>query len=166
MVCNKIRKFSNCNLLSADCRSSRSEDATNVARTLIDLFHKERGGKGVWKAITQSAQVRVTKNVGKRIKVVIKSSVKFSRSDLKLRLIDLSAGYERDGQFSFESSSLKDNEWGGETADMELKLFTLAKKLIFHSDIRTDNGSLVSRSVWFGTHNSGKQRYLASIELI
>jgi hypothetical protein len=77
-------------------------------RALIEIFHKERGGKGVWKMIEQGHQIRVTKNVGKRVKLVTKVSVKFGRSDMQLRLLDLSdAGNPQEGQCHLETVVLK-----------------------------------------------------------
>lgn len=75
---------------------------------VLDLFHKERGGKGVWKEIEQGNQIRVTKNVGKRVKLIIKASSHFLRANMNLRLIDISdSSSHQEGQFHLESVVIK-----------------------------------------------------------
>ncbi len=82
--------------------------AHSTVRAVIEIFHKERGGKGVWKMIDQGTQIRVTKNVGKRVKLVTKVSVKFNRGDMQLRLLDLSdTANPQDGQCHLETVALK-----------------------------------------------------------
>eukprot|EP01127_Copromyxa_protea_P019184 TRINITY_DN615_c0_g1_i1.p1 TRINITY_DN615_c0_g1~~TRINITY_DN615_c0_g1_i1.p1 ORF type:complete len:760 (+),score=127.28 TRINITY_DN615_c0_g1_i1:51-2330(+) len=126
----------------------------------VELYHKERGGKGVWKLIDQGTHIRVTKNVGKRVKLVAKGSLKYTRSDLQLKLVDLSESLNpQEGQFQLETVVLKENDWSGDTAECELKVFTLSKRLVFQVEVnRSDDDPVVGSSIWFGSHNSGKQR--------
>eukprot|EP01129_Flabellula_baltica_P011579 TRINITY_DN5102_c0_g1_i1.p1 TRINITY_DN5102_c0_g1~~TRINITY_DN5102_c0_g1_i1.p1 ORF type:complete len:694 (-),score=119.37 TRINITY_DN5102_c0_g1_i1:47-2128(-) len=127
---------------------------------IVDIFHKQRGGKGVWMVIEHGGLIRVTKNVGKRIKLVIKSSIKFKRNEMKLILFDLINPQlsEQDGRFSVENVLYKDNDLQGVNAEYELKIFILAKKLEFQVTINSPLGRFKAESNTFGTHNSGKQR--------
>jgi len=124
------------------------------------LLHKPRGGKGVWKQIQAEEQIRVTKGVGKKMKVTVESTKQFSIQDVELHLIDEAAPHSREesGRFKIENNHLKPNGDGGSTAELELKLFHLSKVLYYQVKVKTALGLLTGVSCIFGAHNSGKQR--------
>jgi hypothetical protein len=127
---------------------------------VIELFHKQRGGKGVWNEIEHGNFIRVTKNVGKKVKLVVRSSVKFDKSQINVKLVDLihPDGTEKEGSYQVETFAVKENEIGGTNAEYELKIFILSKKLEFRIEIKSGYGHFRAESICFGTHNSGKQR--------
>jgi hypothetical protein len=149
------------------------------ANDLLDLrlFHKVRGGKGEWKEVQDNEMIRVTKGVGKKLKLVIKSPplTRFSITEITLSLDESSDVTSRTSKistknqsqyFSVENSSVK-QEAAGTSAELFLKVFRLGKQLCFCATISPKqsnpgpSSALTGRSVNFGTHNSGKQRFVA-----
>lgn len=131
------------------------------------LFHKVRGGKGEWKEISQGDMIRVTKGVGKKVKLVVRASFSFKIGELQLSLQDLSEGSkpsrvqenpkEKTSKFQIENTNMK-QEGGRTTAEIFIKLFKLSKQLAFQISIIKDGGGQYhGHSSIFGTHNSGKQ---------
>eukprot|EP01130_Rhizamoeba_saxonica_P012507 TRINITY_DN5275_c0_g1_i1.p1 TRINITY_DN5275_c0_g1~~TRINITY_DN5275_c0_g1_i1.p1 ORF type:complete len:484 (-),score=86.71 TRINITY_DN5275_c0_g1_i1:90-1541(-) len=127
---------------------------------IVELYHKQRGKKGMWSVINLGDLIRVTKRIGKRIKVVVRAGFKFEKDNITLILNDVirPSSSNASDRFSIESTSLKNNEVGGKTAEIELKIFTLSKKLEFEAKIECQFGAFIATSPFFETHNSGKQR--------
>ncbi len=142
----------------------------------ISLFHKQRGGKGTWKLIEHNELIRVTKGVGKKLKLVIKSPTPLESSQVQINLLDVGQpeelneksyqmttshmmGSNSEPLFVVESEQTK---IGGSTQlEYEIKLFQLSKTLCFEITINrstTTDAAVTMRSVLFGTHNSGKQK--------
>eukprot|EP01122_Echinamoeba_exundans_P009380 TRINITY_DN3307_c0_g1_i1.p1 TRINITY_DN3307_c0_g1~~TRINITY_DN3307_c0_g1_i1.p1 ORF type:complete len:1070 (+),score=268.21 TRINITY_DN3307_c0_g1_i1:142-3351(+) len=130
------------------------------------LFHKTRGGKGAWLPISTMQLIRVTKGIGKRLRMEVRSAEHISQpSDIELRLFDV-----------MEDCSLAERDFSIETAElahapaevcppptvstvtMELKVFHLCKNLQFHASAVSNGQQLKGTSVQFSTHDSGKQR--------
>jgi hypothetical protein len=116
--------------------------------------------------------IRVTKGVGKKLKIRVESEISFKVTDVNLTLLDnqepnrqgrLTDGKERASRFSIENSTVKQEGDGRTAAELFLKVFKLSKQLLFQMAIQTKAGSqhtvLQGQSVIFGTHNSGKQRF-------
>eukprot|EP01129_Flabellula_baltica_P016760 TRINITY_DN908_c0_g1_i1.p1 TRINITY_DN908_c0_g1~~TRINITY_DN908_c0_g1_i1.p1 ORF type:complete len:494 (+),score=76.27 TRINITY_DN908_c0_g1_i1:169-1650(+) len=126
----------------------------------VNVYHKIRGGKGIWDLVEPGEMIRVTKHIGKRLKLSVKSSIKFTLDDLTIKLLDLIKPEKNndESRFNIDSSFLKDNELGGTDADFEMKIHTLSKKLEFRAEIHTQWGMYFQHSLCFGSHNSGRQR--------
>jgi hypothetical protein len=130
------------------------------------LFHKTRGGKGAWLPISTMQLIRVTKGIGKRLRMEIRSVEPISQpSDIELRLFDVMEDCslaERD--FSIETAELAHSPADVcppptvSTVTMELKVFHLCKNLQFHANAVSGGQLLKGTSVQFSTHDSGKQR--------
>eukprot|EP01130_Rhizamoeba_saxonica_P009194 TRINITY_DN373_c2_g1_i5.p1 TRINITY_DN373_c2_g1~~TRINITY_DN373_c2_g1_i5.p1 ORF type:complete len:428 (-),score=93.68 TRINITY_DN373_c2_g1_i5:333-1616(-) len=135
-------------------------DPTTQRYVIVDLYHKQRGMKGMWSTIELGDLIRVTKQIGKRIKVVVRAGFVFDKTQFQLGLNDLIQPSKNNApeRFSIESVSLKDNELGGKNAEIELKIYTLSKKLEFEVKIDCECGLFQASSHFFETHNSGKQR--------
>lgn len=130
------------------------------------LYHKVRGGKGEWKEIVQHDMIRVTKGVGKKVKLVVKSTINFKVNELQLSLQDLAEGTkpsrvqenikDKPTKFHIENTNMKQD--GNRTiAEIFIKLFKLSKQLVFQVTIVKEGASYPGQTVLFGTHNSGKQ---------
>lgn len=126
-----------------------------------------RGGKGEWKEIAQNDMIRVTKGVGKKVKLVVRSNVPFKVNELQLSLQDMAEGTrpsrvqqnakEKVAKFAIENTNTK-QENGRSVAELFIKLYKLSKQLVFNANIIKEGASYNGYSVVFGTHNSGKQR--------
>jgi hypothetical protein len=147
----------------------------------LSLFHKPRGGKGVWNVISQNDPIRVTPRVGKHLRLNIRSSQPFEAKDVTVWLIDktlpedscvipMSEPIQQSVQhdtaeirdqdrptygFCAENNITIKTDASATSADMQIKLFHFSKALFFRVAIR--NVGQVD-SVTFNTHNSGKQR--------
>jgi hypothetical protein len=135
------------------------------------LYHKVRGGKGEWKEIINGEMIRVTKGVGKKIKLSVQAEISFKITDLNLVLVDqnevgkqgrLTDGKDKTSRFTVENSTVKQEADGHTVAELFLKVFKLSKHLSFELTIHPkppgNTVVLHGQSVVFGTHNSGKQR--------
>jgi len=78
----------------------------------VQMFHKTRGGKGAWLLIGPMQLIRVTKGIGKRLRMVVRSPEPFrAQPDLTVELyevMDDSSCVSR--EFSLESCQLKNGE--------------------------------------------------------
>lgn len=145
----------------------------------LRLFHKVRGGKGEWKEVQDNEMIRVTKGVGKKLKLVIKSppATRFSITEISLSLEEAAEIASRgvknpyknqSHHFTVENSSVK-QDTTGTSAELFLKVFRLGKQLSFHASISPKQhnpsvgSTLTGKSICFGTHNSGKQRFVTSL---
>lgn len=140
------------------------------------MYHKIRGGKGEWREVAPWELIRVTKGVGKKVKMVVEAPGRFGPSDIHLALTDMTDAVRtprtpgnrssKSSRFIIESTTVGvlDVETGKSSAELIIKLFKLSKQLVFQASVSVHtNGSDVStvlhgQSAPFGTHNSGKQR--------
>lgn len=138
------------------------------------LFHKVRGGKGEWKEILHNDMIRVTKGVGKKVKLVVKSTISFKVNELQLALQDMAEGTrpsrvqqsnkEKSPKFAVENTNTK-QDGNRVVAELFIKLYKLSKQLAFNANIVKDGVTYSGYSVVFGTHNSGKQRYVKTLAI-
>lgn len=160
----------------AGANALKSEEEENCSMTefipsetgglSICLFHKTRGGKGAWLPISTMQLIRVTKGIGKRLRMEIKSTEMVPQpSDIKMHLFDVLEDHslsERD--FTVETSEISHAAPGtgpvATTVTLELKVFHLCKNLQFHANfLSPSSGNMLNgTSVQFSTHDSGKQR--------
>lgn len=140
------------------------------------MYHKIRGGKGEWREVAPWELIRVTKGVGKKVKMVVEAPGRFGPSDIHLALTDMTDAVRtprtpgnrssKSSRFIIESTTVGvlDVETGKSSAELIIKLFKLSKQLVFQASVSVHgNGSdattvLRGQSAPFGTHNSGKQR--------
>lgn len=140
------------------------------------MYHKIRGGKGEWREVAPWELIRVTKGVGKKVKMVVEAPGRFGPSDIHLALTDMTDAVRtprtpgnrssKSSRFIIESTTVGvlDVETGKSSAELIIKLFKLSKQLVFQASVSVhNNGSDVTtilrgQSAPFGTHNSGKQR--------
>ena len=149
----------------------------NVGTVQCTMFHKIRGGKGEWKEIVPWEMIRVTKGVGKKVKMVVEAPGKFGPSDIQLSLQDMTESGRtprtpamrcKSSRFIVESTTVGayDTETGKTSAELIIKLFKLSKQLVFHASVTVrvgpgegiSTGTQRGHTAPFGTHNSGKQR--------
>eukprot|EP01129_Flabellula_baltica_P000566 TRINITY_DN10552_c0_g1_i1.p1 TRINITY_DN10552_c0_g1~~TRINITY_DN10552_c0_g1_i1.p1 ORF type:complete len:463 (+),score=91.85 TRINITY_DN10552_c0_g1_i1:31-1419(+) len=137
-----------------------TDENIEMTYVIVNVYHKLRGGKGIWKQIEPGELIRVTKHIGKKVKMNVSSSIMFNQNDLSIKLVDLVRPEfsEDNSRFVVENVFFRDNEYNGKDADYEMKIFTLSKRLEFHVEIRTKQGIFRQKSVCFGSHNSGKHR--------
>jgi hypothetical protein len=149
----------------------------------ISLYHKQRGGKGTWKQIEPNELIRVTKGVGKKLKLVLKSATPLESSQVQITLLDVGQPEElNDKNYQVSNMMLSAMPTGaaeplfvveseqmkiGSAAQLEyeIKLFQLSKTLCFEVTLSrpSDEPAVTLRSVLFGTHNSGKQKKCVQI---
>jgi len=142
------------------------------------LYHKKRGGKGEWKEVSEGEMLRVTKKVGKKMKLVFCTPIPIRLEQIQLLLIDStsysvksdSPGEQNEGDeqvassvhFTIENSAFK-KEFDRHVAELHLKIYSLSKGLSFHFDILPPTAPtnalplFQGKTIVFGTHNSGKQ---------
>jgi len=73
----------------------------------LSLFHKQRGRKGMWSEISNLELIRVTKGIGKRLKLVLKCKEPFEWEDVQLHLYELDNSQILERQFAIEAYALK-----------------------------------------------------------
>jgi hypothetical protein len=140
------------------------------------MYHKIRGGKGEWREVAPWELIRVTKGVGKKVKMVVEAPGRFGPGDVHISLTDMTDQVRtprtpgnrssKSSRFIVESTTVgvMDPETGKSSAELIIKLFKLSKQLIFQATVSIQSGSAEAGSVLrgqsspFGTHNSGKQR--------
>lgn len=143
---------------------------------LCVMFHKIRGGKGEWREVSPWELIRVTKGVGKKVKMVVEAPGHFGPSDIHLSLTDMTDAVRtprtpgnrssKSSRFIIESTTVgaMDPGTGKSSAELIIKLFKLSKQLVFQASVSvhaspSDAGTVLrGQSTPFGTHNSGKQR--------
>ena len=102
-------------------------------------------------------QIRVTKHVGKKLKLVIRSAMQCDVEDVEIKLVDLKRGGEM-VEFGMDKVVLKENDLDGVDIEYDLKLFSLSRSLEFEVFLQTKFGKWKQSSLCFGSHNSGKNR--------
>jgi len=103
--------------------------------------------------------IRVTKGIGKRIKLELYCNEEFDWSGVKIELFDLAANAPcSDDEFTVDNHALKSG-CAGYAAEVELKLYNLAKCIEFRVTITSIMRTVhTGHSISFSTHDSGKQR--------
>ena len=127
----------------------------------VSIYHKVRGGKGEWKEVSLNENIRVTKGVGKKIRLLVRSPISFKQQDIRIQLVDISdvGGQHKDtSKFVVETLTIKSDGSGRYQGEYILKLYRLSKNIYFQ--ITFERHILPQlQSVMFNTHNSGKQKY-------
>lgn len=132
---------------------------SNGSNLRIKLLHKQRGGKGAWSEIQNDELIRVTKGIGKRIKLELNCNEEFDWSGVKIDLFDLAGNVScSEDEFTLDNHLLK-SDGAGYGAEVELKLYNLAKCIEFRVTVTSLTGAVYAgHSISFSTHDSGKQR--------
>ncbi|ELR17319.1 uncharacterized protein ACA1_060460 [Acanthamoeba castellanii str. Neff] len=129
----------------------------------IDLCHKPRGSGGVWFPLEQDQPLRVTKGMGKRLRVAVHSRRPFAWEELTLTLVDLTTGRTCPEMLSFpHKSTLKEEPDGSTRAEVEVKIERLCSRLYIRVAIAAapsggggGGWTWEGRSGSFLTHNNG-----------
>src|SRR5690606_7853621 len=118
----------------------------------VSLCHKPRGCKGVWQKVEAKSALRVTKGKGKWLKLEVTSRLQFKAADVDVFLLDVSAGspfkllHTPDEGIVIES--ITDSGTAEKySADIELKLDRVCKKLQFWVAVKGPFGILNGKSV-------------------
>lgn len=153
-----------------------SDSASRNGPVSCMMYHKIRGGKGEWREVAPWELIRVTKGVGKKVKMVVEAPGRFGPGDVHISLTDMTDQVRtprtpgnrssKSSRFIVESTTVgvMDPETGKSSAELIIKLFKLSKQLIFQATVSVQGGPGEANSVLrgqsspFGTHNSGKQR--------
>lgn len=133
------------------------------------MLHKTRGGKGKWSTIDTMELIRVTKGIGKRLRLDVSSTNlpahDFAWDNLSIRLFDLQGDSTiTEKEITMDTRSIaKEDNGDGEIAtisQVELKVYDLCKNLQFHVTYECPlTGKIYhGKSIQFSTHDSGKQR--------
>lgn len=132
----------------------------------ITVLHKTRGGKGKWSTIDTMELIRVTKGIGKRLRLDISSSKlqSYQWENLSVRLYDLqgdSSAIEKN--ITMDTRNIMEESDNGQklsVGQVELKVYDLCKNLQFHVSYVCPftNCTFEGKSNQFSTHDSGKQR--------
>ncbi len=101
----------------------------------------------------------MTKGIGKRIKLDLQCHEEFDWNGVKIDLYDLAANVPcSDDEFTIDNHLLK-SDGAGYGAEVELKLYNLAKCIEFRVTVTSLAGTAYTgHSISFSTHDSGKQR--------
>lgn len=113
----------------------------------------------MWSEIQNDELIRVTKGIGKRIKLELNCNEEFDWNGVKIDLFDLAGNVScSDDEFTLDNHLLK-SDGTGYGAEVELKLYNLAKCIEFRVTVTCLTGTVYGgRSISFSTHDSGKQR--------
>jgi hypothetical protein len=143
----------------SDASTPSDLSTSNGSNLRIKLLHKQRGGKGAWSEIQNDELIRVTKGIGKRIKLELNCNEEFDWSGVKIDLFDLAGNVScSDDEFTLDNHLLK-SDGAGYGAEVELKLYNLAKCIEFRVTVTSLTGAVYAgHSISFSTHDSGKQR--------
>lgn len=152
---------------SDDCVDPNDYMPSGSGGLTVLLFHKTRGGKGAWLPISTMQLIRVTKGIGKRLRMEIRSNEHVGQpTDISLHLFDVLEDHSLAARdFTVETHEIAQAPSEAvpaphaTTVTMELKVFHLCKNLQFHASFNSAaGGQLKGTSVQFSTHDSGKQR--------
>ncbi|XP_049848915.1 uncharacterized protein LOC126316929 isoform X2 [Schistocerca gregaria] len=117
--------------------------------------------------------IRVTKGIGKKVKLVVHASFAFRMSEFQTVLYDLIEdasmtqsfpGRIKQRWFNIERYNTQTPDLPVYSAELMIKLFKLSKQLMFSAIVDSrkreypNSGAYRGKTVIFGTHNSGKQR--------
>jgi hypothetical protein len=143
----------------SDASTPSDLSTSNGSNLRIKLLHKQRGGKGAWSEIQNDELIRVTKGIGKRIKLELNCNEEFDWSGVKIDLFDLAGNVScSEDEFTLDNHLLK-SDGAGYGAEVELKLYNLAKCIEFRVTVTSLTGAVYAgHSISFSTHDSGKQR--------
>lgn len=156
------KKWTEDGILSDDLQKS-SEGQKN-GELKVKVFHKTRGGKGRWNTIGTMELIRVTKGIGKRLRLEITSDLlvkeSFDWDGLGIRLFEIHESSELDlKDFVMDTQELSEDD-NKLILNVELKIHHLCKNLQFYISYKCPTGtlSLTGQSSQFSTHDSGKRR--------
>jgi len=132
----------------------------------VVVYQKQRKMRE-WKPIEHLEQIRVTKKVGKRLKMDVLFPIAFSWEDLKLQLFETNVieNVVLEKGFKIDTHTIKVNTdpHEGYVAEIELKIDTVCRRkcsLQFKATLSASFGdqNFTANSVTFSTHDSGKPR--------
>eukprot|EP01087_Luapelamoeba_hula_P008879 TRINITY_DN2259_c0_g1_i1.p1 TRINITY_DN2259_c0_g1~~TRINITY_DN2259_c0_g1_i1.p1 ORF type:complete len:1177 (-),score=200.03 TRINITY_DN2259_c0_g1_i1:219-3749(-) len=121
----------------------------------LTLSHKPRGSGGVWKAVPEGNALRVTKDKGKRLRLLISCNFEFDWDEVYITLVDHVTMVDARSGFNMDLSkcTLQQN-----AATIELTLTRICKKLQFHVTLKSKFGwTCQGHTVSFLAHNNGKE---------
>jgi len=143
------------NLVNHSIREVESEENKSLP-IQVHILQKRRGSHGSWERVSQGEGLRVTKGVGKLLRLDIRTQEKVEKGsqNFNIELWDLSgtSPLQKKDWFSVEKIEQNDPTY----SFVEVRLNASCKKLQFRITVTTVDGPLQANSVEFGAHSHGK----------